>query len=451
MTEHALLNEVIQIVREGLTRPQYFWQLVVIALALGAAALFARRVRSQIRERMQATIYLPGTGIDVRSFSIDGVRRLAFPAIALLLVVAGGIALKASGVVQRVSELQLLRLALTLLVAMAAVRLFVYVLRRAFKQSAWIGSFERTIALAIWVLVALELTGLLADLEQVLDAIRFPIGRSQVTLWDLIVGAVSVVLTVLAALWVGSSIESRLMGATSLAANSRIVLSRFIKALLLVVAVLIALALVGIDLTVLSVFGGALGVGLGLGLQCIASNYVSGFIILLDKSLTIGDQITVDKYTGAVSEISTRYTVVRALDGTQTIVPNEMLVSTPVVNHSYTNSRNRVAIKVSIAYDADLDRALSILEECARAQPRVQTEPPPVVFVTVLAADGIELELGFWVQDFDQGTQKVRSDISRALLRRFREEKIDIPFPQRDIRITSLPAGFVPPAERPGP
>lgn len=445
MTEHALLNEVIQIVREGLTRPQYVWQLVVIAAALLLAAVFARGVQARIRERMQAAIYQPGIGVDVLRFSIDGFRRLAFPVTALLLVIAGGIVLKASGLVQRTGELPLLRLALTLLVAMAAVRLFVYILRRTFKQSTWIGTFERAIALTIWVFVALEVTGLLADLEQALAAIRLPIGRTQVTLWDLIVGAVSVVLTVLAALWIGSSIESRLMGATSLAANSRIVLSRFIKALLLVVAVLVALALVGIDLTVLSVFGGALGVGLGLGLQRIASNYVSGFIILLDRSLTIGDQITVDKYTGAVSEISTRYTVVRALDGTQTILPNEMLVSTPVVNHSYTNSRNRIVIKVSIAYDADLDRALSTLEECARGQPRVLAAPPPAAFVTNLAADGLELELGFWVQDPEQGTQKLRSDISRALLQRFRDEKIDIPFPQRDIRVTALPAGFVPP------
>jgi len=451
VTEHALLNEVIQIVREGLTRPQYVWQLAVVAVALLLALVFARGVQARIRERMRAAIYQPGIAVDVLRFSIDGVRRLVFPVTAVLLVIAGGVVLKASGLVQRVGELQLLRLALTLLVAMAVVRLFVYVLRRTFKHSAWIGTFERAIALTIWVFVALEVTGLLADLEQALAAIRLPIGRTQVTVWDLIVGAVSVVLTVLAALWVGSSIEARLMAATSLAANSRIVLSRVIKAVLLVVAVLIALSLVGIDLTVLSVFGGALGVGLGLGLQRIASNYVSGFIILLDRSLSIGDQITVDKYTGAVSEISTRYTVVRALDGTQTIVPNEMLVSTPVVNHSYTGSRNRIVLKVSVAYDSNVDRALSILEECAGAQPRVQTAPPPAAFVAGLAADGIELELGFWVQDPDQGTLKVRSDISRALLQRFRDEKIDIPFPQRDVRVTALPAGFVPPVGNPGP
>ena len=183
-----------------------------------------------------------------------------------------------------------------------------------------------------------------------LEAIQFPVGRQRLTLWDLLVGAVSVVLTLLAALWIGSVIEARLMAATSLTPNSRVVVSRLLKALLAFVAVLVALSLVGIDLTVLSVFGGALGVGLGLGLQRIASNYVSGFIILLDNSLTIGDMITVDKYYGAVSQINTRYTVIKALDGTETIVPNEMLVSSPVINHSYSDRKVRVAVKVSVAY-----------------------------------------------------------------------------------------------------
>jgi len=229
------------------------------------------------------------------------------------------------------------------------------------------------------------------------------------------------------------------MGVTSLTPNSRVVVSRLLKALLAVVAVLVALSLVGIDLTVLSVFGGALGVGLGLGLQRIASNYVSGFIILLDRSLTIGDMITVDKYYGAVSQINTRYTVIKSLDGTETIVPNEMLVSSPVINHSYTDRKVRVAVKVSVAYAADVDRALQVLVDAARSQPRVLAEPAPASFITGFGADGIDLEVGFWIRDPEEGTLAVRSDIARGLLQRFKDENIEIPFPQRDIRITGIP------------
>ena len=312
-------------------------------------------------------------------------------------------------------------------------------LRRSFHRSHWLKNFERAIAAVVWLVVALHVTGLLTDLIEVLEGMRVSIGKSHMTMWDLLIGAISVVLTLLVAMWIGSVIEARLMGATSLTPNSRVVVSRLSKALLAFVAVLIALSLVGIDLTVLSVFGGALGVGLGLGLQKIASNYVSGFIILLDRSLTIGDMITVDKYYGAVSQINTRYTVIKALDGTETIVPNEMLVSSPVVNHSYSDRKVRVGVKVSVAYSSDIDRALQILVDAARAQPRVLADPGPAAFIVGFGADGIDLEVGFWIRDPEEGTLAVRSEISRQLLRRFQEEKIEIPFPQRDIRISGIP------------
>ncbi len=226
----------------------------------------------------------------------------------------------------------------------------------------------------------------------------------RLTLWDLLIGTVSVVLTLLVALWVGSVVEAQLMAAKGLTANSRVVLSRVLKAVLALISVLVALSLVGIDLTVLSVFGGALGVGLGLGLQRIASNYVSGFIILLDRSLTIGDMITVDKFYGVVSQINTRYTVIKALDGTETIVPNEMLVSSPVINHSYTDRKVRVVVKVAVAYASDVDRALEVLVQAAQAQPRVLDDPAPGAFITGFGADGIDLEVGFWISDPEEGT-----------------------------------------------
>jgi small-conductance mechanosensitive channel len=256
-------------------------------------------------------------------------------------------------------------------------------------------------------------------------------------------------LTVLGALWAGSVVEARLMGASSLAPNSRVVLARLIKAVLTLLAVLLALSLVGIDLTVLSVFGGALGVGLGLGLQRIASNYVSGFIILLDRSLSIGDMITVDKFYGAVSQINARYTVMRALDGTETIVPNEMLVSTPVINHSYSDKSVQVVVKLSIAYSADVDRALEVLVEAAAAQPRVLADPLPTAFITGFGADGIDMQVGFWIRDPEAGSLPIRSEIARSVLKRFHTEGIEIPAPQREVRITSV-SGAAPPLAAPG-
>jgi small-conductance mechanosensitive channel len=445
MAEPTLLQEVIEIVRGGIARPQSLWQLAVIAVGLLAGGLGAQAVRRRVDARVAAESGKAGLRTDLLGFSIAGMRRLAFPVGALLAIVAGGLVLRMTGLAQRIGDVQLLRLAFTLLAAMAVIRLIVYVFRRSFPRSAWLGTFERWIALSIWVVVALHLSGLLGDVIATLESVRVPVGRSQISLWDLLAGAVSVVVTVLAALWLGSAVESRLMRADTLTTNSRVVLARVVKALLLVVAVLVGLSSVGIDLTVLSVFGGALGVGLGLGLQRIASNYVSGFIILLDRSLSIGDMITVDKFYGRVDQINTRYTVIKALDGTETILPNEMLVSTPVVNHSLTSPEVRVVIKASVAYSADLDRALAILAECAREQPRVLPSPEAGAFVTALGADGIELEVGFWIRDPEEGTLAVRSQITREVLRRFAAEGIEIPFPQRDVRIVSAmgaaPAG----------
>ncbi len=333
----------------------------------------------------------------------------------MLIIFAGGLMLQATGVIRRPADAQLLRLVLTLLVAMGGIRLLVYCMRRSLPGATWLGTFERAIAMLVWLGVAAHLTGVLGDAAAGLESVHLPVGRSKISVWDLLVGAASVVVTALAALWVGSTIESRLMRTEALTANSRVVLSRVTKALLLVIAVLLALSMVGIDLTVLSVFGGALGVGLGLGLQRIASNYVSGFIILLDRSLSIGDLITAaDKYYGRVTQINTRYTVIKALDGTETILPNEVLVSTPVVNHSYTDSKVRVAVKVSVAYSANVDRALEVLVECARAQSRVQPEPAPAAFITGLGADGVDLEVGFWIRDPEEGTLAVRSEIYAA-------------------------------------
>ena len=445
MTEPTLLQEVVEIMNSGLARPQSLWQLAVIASGLVVGWLLTQAMRRRVNARIAAETQRAGLRTDLLRFSVEGIRRLAFPVSAFLTMLAGGVLLRVSGLVQRVGDVQLLRLAMILLAAMAVVRLVVYVLRRSLPGSVWLGAFERWIALLVWIGVALHLTGALGDVSAALESVRFPVGRSQISVWDLLIGAVSVVVTAIAALWLGSTIESRLMRAETLTTNSRVVLARVVKALLLFVAVLVALSIVGIDLTVLSVFGGALGVGLGLGLQRIASNYVSGFIILLDRSLSIGDMITVDKFYGRVAQINTRYTVIRALDGTETILPNEMLVSTPVVNHSLSSREVRVVIKVSVAYSANLDRTLEILGECARAQPRVLSTPEPGAFVTSLGADGVEVEVGFWIRDPEEGTLAVRSEIARAVLRRFAEAGIEIPFPQRVLRhIGTAP---VPPAD----
>jgi small-conductance mechanosensitive channel len=218
-------------------------------------------------------------------------------------------------------------------------------------------------------------------------------------------------------------------------------MARLAKAVLTVVALLCSLSLVGIDVTALSVFSGAFAVGLGFGLQKIASNYVSGFIILLDRSIRLGNLVAVDTATsGTVSQITTRYTVLKTLTGTEVIIPNEYLVSNIVRNLSFSDTRVRVAVTVQVAYQTDLDQAMQIMVEAARRQERVLSDPEPAVLLTDFAESGINLELGFWVSDPEAGTGGVRSNINMAIWKAFRDNGIEIPYPQREIRVIGAPA-----------
>ena len=237
----------------------------------------------------------------------------------------------------------------------------------------------------------------------------------------------------LAALWLGGFLETRLLATDALDASLRPVFSRLLRALALMVAVLLGLSLVGLDITALSVFGGALGVGIGLGLQRIASNYISGFIVLIERMVRIGDIVRVDAYTGEVRAIRTRFTVIRSGDGIEYIVPNEMLTSLPVQNFTTTGSL-RAKTTVQIAYSSDVQKAARLAVEAALATPRVLPSPPPVALLTEFAADGLTLDVSFSVGQV-QVRGGVQSEVNQAILRAFQANGIDVPFRQHEIRI----------------
>jgi small-conductance mechanosensitive channel len=237
------------------------------------------------------------------------------------------------------------------------------------------------------------------------------------------------------AVWAGAALEDRLMRATTIDANLRVVLARVGRALLVFAAILFSLSIVGIDITVLGVFGGALGVGLGFGLQKIASNYVSGFIILIDRSLRLGDTINVSGLAGKVTQIRTRYTVVRGLDGVETLIPNEKLITDVVQNQSSYLTRGYAKAAVQVAYDTNIDEAMALLARAAQGVERVLNDPAPTPYLAGFGADGINLELGFWIADAATGTSSVRSNVNLNIWRLYNEHGISIPFAQREVRI----------------
>ncbi|HET7774594.1 MAG TPA: mechanosensitive ion channel domain-containing protein, partial [Burkholderiaceae bacterium] len=331
------------------------WQLAAIALALALGWAVTRWLRNR-HEAQRAAAKLT--------------LRVSTPLIALLVLLLLRAALQ-----HHEFNTVLVRVALLWMGTFAVVRLVVHVLRTSFKAAAWIASFERWIVMLLWFTLLLLVTGWYRPVWDWLESFAFPIGSTKVNVAELLAGVVAVGVTLLGALWAGTTIESQLNRADGLDSSTRVVLSRVAKAVLLLVGVLLGLSIVGFPLGALSVFGGALGVGLGLGLQRIASNYVSGFIILLDRSVRIGDMITVDKYYGRVTQITTRYTVVQGFDSSEAIIPNEMLVSTPVQNNTHSDSRTQVKLPVSVSYEGDLDLALRILTECASLHPRVVADP----------------------------------------------------------------------------
>ncbi len=408
-----------------LSDPQVLWQALVLGLCLTLAWLMVRSLRRYVSRRLLGSAVPHSRAGDAMRFGLDGLRRILFPLLALLLVLA------ARPVLALWHHVNLLHLAVSLLGSLVVVRFMVYLMRSVLPQGNLLMAFERSASVMVWSALALHLTGLLPELIGFLDSIRLLLPGRRVTLWLVLQAVFWTVVTLLFALWVGAAVEARLMQAESLHSSSRVALSRLLRSLLVVMAVLLVLPLVGIDLTVLSVFGGALGVGLGFGLQKIASNYVSGFIILLDRSIRIGDVITADQFNGVVKNITSRYVVVKASDGREAIIPNETLITQTIQNHTHSDNLVRVTVQVQVGYDSDIEQALSVLVALAREHPRLLAEPAPAALVLRMADSGIDLELGAWLNDPQLGMQGIRSDLYRAIVKAFRAHGIDIPYPQR--------------------
>ncbi|MBE0619341.1 MAG: mechanosensitive ion channel [Burkholderiales bacterium] len=402
--------------------PQVVWQIAILLSCFVLAWAVGRALRLS---KVEAD--------GIWKFGVGGLRRILFPAVALIPLSLS------IGLLKRWIEVDLLRLFVPLLVSLLLVRLFFYLLRHVFAKDSILRPFERAIAVLVWGGLVLHVSGVLPDVIDFLDDVSFHLGTQKLTLWLVLQGVFWVIITLLAAMWLSGTIEARLMRAESLHSSLRVVFSRLATAALVLLAVIIVLPLLGIDLTVLSVFGGAFGVGLGLGLQKIASNYVSGFIVLLDRSIRIGDLITVDNFYGEVKNITTRYVVVRALDGREAIIPNELLIATTVLNHSYSNRQIRLGLDLQIAYRSDLQRAMKIMEEAARKHARVLAEPPAAAVLLRFADSGVDLQLGVWIDDPENGVLGIRSQLYLDIWRAFQEAGIEIPFPQREVRILPEP------------
>jgi small-conductance mechanosensitive channel len=390
-------------------------ELVVLALCVGLAWLAVVGLRKSIG-RSERSIWFGRN-------DLDGVL---FPLVLLCLGFAARI------VVDRYINAAVLTLAIPVLVALVAIRTGVKVLQVAFAQALWVRALEHTLSWVAWVAMVMWVSGLLPMVLHELDQISWKVGGSQLSVRNILEGIVSASAVLIITLWISSGIESRLLrSATGDALSLRKAVSNATRALLLFLGLILALSIVGIDLTALSVLGGAVGVGIGFGLQKLAANYVSGFVILAERSLRIGDHVRVDGFEGMVTEINARFTVVRSQTGRESIVPNEMLVSSRVENLSLADSVVYQSTKVQVGYDSDVAQVIALLTQAALAQPRVLRDPEPSVQLSEFAPDGLEFTVVYWINDLQNGQGNLRSDINMAILAALRQNSIVIPFPQQ--------------------
>ncbi len=402
---------------DALQRPTVIIELALLAACLGLAWAAVRLLRGPVAQ--PGSVWF-GEGV---------VGGVLFPVLALLLAVAvrWGLHSLAQGVV----PVAVFKVVVPVLLSLVVIRLFARVLHRAFPNSGFMRVVEHSVSWLAWVGVVLWVTGVLPLLLQELDDITWKLGSTKISVRNLIEGAVSAVLVMVLALWVSAALEKKLLEGASDNLSIRKMAANLLRALLLFVGVMFALSAAGIDLTALGVLGGAVGVGIGLGLQKLAANYVSGFVILAERSMRIGDLVKVDNFEGRISDIKTRYTVIRALNGRESIVPNEMMITQRVENSSLADPRVLMSTSVLVEYGTDLDALMPRLAQVVAAVPRVLAEPGPVVLLSAFAPDGLELTIPFWLDDPENGQNNLRSAVNLAILRTLNEADVGIPFPQR--------------------
>lgn len=410
-----------------LREPAFWWEVGVLLLAAAGALLVHRALNQGLAARTEQS-----SESAVRHLALKTLQRILFPISMLIGVLAGRALLQHQG-----NPVQLLNLAVPLLLSLATIRTLIYFLRKTFRPSPMVKAWENLIATSVWIVVALHMLGWLPAVLEGLDGVAMQMGDKRISV--LAVGKLVLAVAALwmLALWLARLIENRISQAEYVNPSMQVALVKLSKFVLLVLAFLLALDAVGIDLTALTVFGGALGVGLGFGLQRIASNFISGFIVLFDRSIRPGDVITIGEKFGWVQELRARYVVVKDRDGVERLIPNETFITSEVINWSYSDPNVRLRIPVSISYGDDPEQALALLREAAMTSPRVLADPEPATRLMAFGDSGIELELRVWIADPQAGLASVRSEINLAIWRAFKAAGIVIPFPQRDLHIRS--------------
>ncbi len=415
---------LISYLSERLQNPEQWWQVAVLAVAIGTAWGVSRLTRRYLGK---AAGEQPGT---TATIAVALTKRIVFP------VALGLLSLVGAALMRRLTLPEaMLSAAAVLALALGGIRLFAEVLKRALRPGPLLIASEHIITWFVWIVAALYLLGWTGAVAEALDGIAIPIGQTRFSLLDALRVLVTLVVFMIIAGYLGTLATRGIMASSQISIGLRVGIAKFVRLFLILIASLLALNTVGVDLAALTVFGGALGIGLGFGLQRIAANFVSGFILVGDRSIRQGDVITIGDRFGVVKDLRARYIVVQDRDGVDTLIPNENVISSEVINWSYANRAIRLKLPVQISYQDNPRKALQLLLEAASHHPRVQKKPAPASRVMSFGDSGIDLELRFWILDPEDGVNNVRSDLYLEIWDLFEEHGVTIPFPQRDLHL----------------
>ncbi len=431
-----VLHEIMTSFEHVFSSYQSLVQIGVIVLAAVLGLIVSRIVGARLKA---ASVNLGSEGWKKKLgvIALNTLGDILFSATSAALLSLCVWTLNRTSVIGGQGELLLVRLGYQIFWAWALLVVLMQVLSALLGGKMFARSLRRVVGVAFWVLAVLDIFDVLPAIVEWMRATQLPIGSDKLTVWALFVGVITLFVALGVAARISELCENAVMGMQEMEMNIRVVLSRLCRVVFLILGVLVGLSSAGIDLTVLSVFGGAVGVGIGFGMQKIASNYISGFIILFDKSVKIGDLVDVAGFTGIVTQINTRYSVLRNPSGEELIVPNENFVTGSVKSFSHSDNASLVTVNVSCAYESDVDEALRILYETVTSHPRTLSGPgrAPWVAVTEFAASGIALRAGFWIADPREGTVVLKSDILRSVLKAFAKAGVEIPYDKLDVTI----------------
>jgi small-conductance mechanosensitive channel len=298
--------------------------------------------------------------------------------------------------------------------------------------------WSKLIASGAWAVAALNIVGLLDDAMAVLEKIGFSVGDVSLNLLTITKAAIILMVLFRIFKWASVFLEKKLLNIPELTPSSRVLVSKVVNITLLVLVVMIGLNSVGINLTALAVFSGALGVGVGFGLQKVVGNFISGIILLVDKSIKPGDVIQLEDAYGRVREMGGRCVSVVTRDEKEYLIPNENLISQQVINWSYSNSRVRIKASVGISYGADPHKATELILASVKGIPRVLEKPEPKCLLKGFSDNSVDLQLRFWIGDPRNGVANITSEVLFRVWDTLKENNIEIPFPQRDLHLRSV-------------